>query len=245
MNDDVNRPMTSSGPKRAPDDHAGHDRQLIVGYASGDLPSEEVPAAHELVERCRRCAALVDEIGLLRTSLARDLPSPRRPRDFRLRPEDAERLRGNLLQRLLRRIGGPALAMVQPLAGAAVMIGLLLIIATAALPAFSGASGGALAPAAVSESDAGRNAASEGSGTAADDTAASPAPEASGALAPQVAGETEATDTSTKAITLEPDGPATTPDPLVVFGWLLLLLGGVVLVVRLAARRASEDPLLR
>ena len=63
MNEDVLRPMTNPGSTQMPDDHAGHDRQLVVAFASGDLPAEDVADAQALVGRCRRCAALVDEIA--------------------------------------------------------------------------------------------------------------------------------------------------------------------------------------
>ena len=85
--DDVSAPMTNPGSTHMPDDHAGHDRQLVVAFASGDLPAEDVA--------------------------------------------DAERLRGSALTRLMRRLASPRLQVLQPLAGAAMVIGLLLVVAPA------------------------------------------------------------------------------------------------------------------
>ena len=148
--DDVSAAMTHTGQTHAPDDHAGHDRQLVVAYACGDLPSEDVADARSLVARCRRCAALVDEIALISTATRRDLVAPPRPRDFRLTSADAERLHGNAITRLLRRLGSPRLQVLQPLAGAAMAIGLVLMLTTSVLPSFSGAGaapvGGARCP---------------------------------------------------------------------------------------------------
>ena len=56
--------------------------------------------------------------------MPRDLVAPSRPRDFRLTTEDAERLRGSAVTRLLHRLGGPGLKVLQPLAGAAMAIGI-------------------------------------------------------------------------------------------------------------------------
>jgi len=67
--------MTAHLSNRAADDHAGHDHQLIVAYACGDLGADEARAAVQLVEQCRRCAALDREIRLM-PSLARHLAVP-------------------------------------------------------------------------------------------------------------------------------------------------------------------------
>ncbi len=74
--DDVSAPMTHPGSTHMPDDHAGHDRQLVVAFASGDLPPDDMADAQALVARCRRCAALVDEID---PDLRCDAARPDRP----------------------------------------------------------------------------------------------------------------------------------------------------------------------
>ena len=97
---DVSEPMTNASPIHVPDDHAGHDRQLVVAFACGDLPTEDVADARALIARCRRCATLVDEIMLISAATKDALVAPPRSRDFRLTRDDAERLRGSALSRL-------------------------------------------------------------------------------------------------------------------------------------------------
>jgi hypothetical protein len=215
--------MTAHLSNRAADDHAGHDRQLIVAYACGDLGADEARDAGQLVEQCRRCAALDREIRLV-PSLARQLAAPSRRRDFRLSAADAERLRGSAVRRLLRRLGGPGLAPLQPLAGAALAIGLLLVVTTAALPVFFAGAGGA-APAAERL-----------------------APAEAPIGAPLVPGGDEGTsviDTTTLAAKIQEAPAAPGPDPALLIGAGLVALAGGVVLVRAVARRATEDPLLR
>jgi anti-sigma factor RsiW len=231
--------MTAHLSNRAADDHAGHDHQLIVAYACGDLGADEARDAGQLVEQCRRCAALDREIRLM-SSLARQLAVPPRPRDFRLSAADAERLRGSAVRRLLRRIGGPGLASLQPLAGAALAIGLLLVVTTAALPLFFAGAGGA-APAAQRELDVGAGGAQGG-------PESSLAPVAAPTEAPLAPGGDEGKsviDTTTQATMIEEAPAAPGPDPALLIGAGLVALGGAVLIVRVIARRATEDPLLR
>ena len=253
--DDVSAPMTNPGPTFVPDDHAGHDRQLVVAFACGDLPAEDVQDARALIARCRRCAALVDEIVLISAATRRDLVAPARPRDFRLTSDDAERLRGNAVGRLLRRLGSPRLQVLQPLAGAAMAIGLVLMLATSVLPSFSfGTAGAAPAPAAV-QGDTSRDTTGGEGATSGDTTGgaeiapASPltAPAASPAAAasPDIAAYSE-TDASTKANVTELAATSSTSiDPVAPIGLGLLVLGALLLLVRIVARRASKDPLLR
>ena len=231
--------MTAHLSNRAADDHAGHDHQLIVAYACGDLGADEARAAVQLVEQCRRCAALDREIRLM-PSLARHLAVPPRPRDFRLSAADAERLRGSAVRRLLRRLGGPGLAPLQPLAGAAMAIGLLMVVTTAALPIFF-AGAGATAPAAERALDAGTGGAEGG-------PEFSLAPFAAPTEAPLAPGADEGKsviDTATQATKIEEAPAAPRPDPALLIGAGLVALAGAVLIVRAVARRATEDPLLR
>jgi len=230
--------MTAHLTDRAADDHAGHDHQLIVAYACGDLGADEARDAGRLVEECRRCAALDREIRLM-PSLARHVTAPPRPRDFRLSAADAERLRGSAMRRLLRRLGGPGLAPLQPLAGAALAIGLLLVVTTAALPLFFAGAGGA-APAAERALEVGAGGAQTG-------PASTLAPLAAPTEAPAPASEEgkSVIDTATQATMVEEAPAAPGPDPALLIGVGLVALAGTVLIVRVVARRATEDPLLR
>jgi hypothetical protein len=118
---------------RPSSDHARHDRLLVARFAAGDAYSTELSDARALVDGCNDCAALADEIRLLMRATAA-LPAPRRARDFRISAEQAEALRGSLLDRLLRRLATPSLAPLRPVAGVALSLGIVLAVAGAALP---------------------------------------------------------------------------------------------------------------
>jgi hypothetical protein len=247
--DDVSEPMTSASPIHVPDDHVGHDRQLVVAFACGDLPNEDLADARALVRRCRRCAALVEEILLISAATGTVLTAPPRPRDFRLTSDEADRLRGNVLSRLLRRLGSPRLRVLQPLAGAAMAIGILLLATTAVLPGFFAASGAAPAASFVGSAigdDTARDASGGEIGAGAEMAPPSPLPLAS----PQAAASADVTtlsetDTSTKVNVMESSATETSADPVVPIALGLLVIGAVVLLVLVIARRTSRDPLLR
>ena len=59
-------------------------------------PAEQ-PEARQLVETCNDCAALATDVRLIAASMQR-LPQPRRPRDFRLTAEQAQRARGSAVE---------------------------------------------------------------------------------------------------------------------------------------------------
>lgn len=248
--DDVSAPMTHPGSTHVPDDHAGHDRQLVVAFASGDLPAEDVADAQALVARCRRCAALVDEIARISDAMRFDLVAPPRPRDFRISSADAERLRGSGLTRLMRRLASPRLQVLQPLAGAAMVVGLLLVAATAVPLGFSSA-GAAPAPSTLESAtgdDTARDAAGGAQAPAAGELAplVSPAGEpAASALAAESPDIAAYTDTSTKANAVELATTSPPVDPVIPVGAGLVIVGALLLIARLEARRATRDPLLR
>lgn len=163
--------------------HSNHDPLLIARYAARDVDAAEARIAERMVGECTDCAALVaDLVTITRTVAA--VPTPRRPRDFRISPEQAAAVRGSFLERILRRFAMPSTAVLQPLAGAAVAIGLVLVVVGGTLP---GTSPAPMAPApaqysAGSEPSAGP--ANEG------DAAASPAASAGApiaSVAPQTA----------------------------------------------------------
>jgi len=245
--DDVSAPMTNAGPTHVPDDHAGHDRQLVVAFACGDLPAEDAADARALIARCRRCAALVDEIALISAATVRDLVAPPRPRDFRLTSDDADRLRGNAITRLLRRLGSPRLQVLQPLAGAAMAIGIVLLVTTAVLPSLGSAGA---APAALTTigsavgDETARDAAGGGSEAVPGNGQVAPAASAAAAESPDIAAYSE-TDASTKANVTELAETVPPVDPVLPIGLGLLVVGALVLLIRVLAQRASKDPLLR
>jgi hypothetical protein len=112
--------------------HDRHDRVLVARYAAGDAYELEIDDAKQLVDSCADCAALASDIRFISARTA-ELPAARRPRDFRISPEQAEQLRGSWLDRLMRNISAPGATVIRPLAGAALAIGIALVV-VGALP---------------------------------------------------------------------------------------------------------------
>jgi hypothetical protein len=75
-----------------PNAHANHDESLVVRLYGDDLGAPERSRALELVAGCEECTALFADLGQIAAATAA-LPTPARPRDFSLTPEDAARLR--------------------------------------------------------------------------------------------------------------------------------------------------------
>ncbi len=75
-----------------PVQHADHDLERLVAFTDRQLDAPEAALAADQVAACADCARLVDDLRVL-SAADRALPTPLRPRDFRLTPADAERLR--------------------------------------------------------------------------------------------------------------------------------------------------------
>jgi hypothetical protein len=75
-----------------PNAHANHDESLVVRLYGDDLGAPERSRALDLVAGCEECAALFADLGQIAAATAA-LPTPARPRDFSLTPQDAARLR--------------------------------------------------------------------------------------------------------------------------------------------------------
>lgn len=117
-------------------DHSNHDRLLIARYAARDVDAAEAGTAETMVAECTDCAVLIaDLVTITRTVAA--VSTPRRTRDFRISAEQAAAVRGSILERVLRRFAMPSTAVLQPLAGAAVAIGLVLVVVGGTLPGSS------------------------------------------------------------------------------------------------------------
>ena len=135
--------------------HDRHDLELVARLAAGDLGPGEVVAARERLASCDACAALAADLRAIATA-TRQLGSAAvraasagsaglivAPRDFRLTAADAARLRR---RRFLGRPGvsawpaGPA----RGVGGALATLGLVGLLVSTLLPAFSG--GAASAP---------------------------------------------------------------------------------------------------
>lgn len=113
--------------------HAGHDRVLVAALAAGDLAGGERDSAVLLVARCADCRSLHDDLlAIARTTAG--LPPAARPRDFRLSPEQAARLRPAGWRRLAAFLASPRLSVARPLGLGLTTIGLAGLLFTT-LPA--------------------------------------------------------------------------------------------------------------
>lgn len=106
-----------------PSDHPQHDLLVIAAFADRGATGEEADLARAQIATCTDCAALHADLVSLATA-TRQLPPVERPRDFRLRPIDAQRLRPNLIRRLFGSFGTPRDGFSRPLAAGLTTLGL-------------------------------------------------------------------------------------------------------------------------
>ena len=120
-------------PSHAPDHHQ-HDPLLVAQAAAGDpLDPERAAQAQAWLATCPHCAALPADLHTVSMAVAAE-PVPRRRRDFRLAPEQAEQLQGNALTRFLRRLSAPRAPGYAPAAAGVLSIGLLFLVVGYAWP---------------------------------------------------------------------------------------------------------------
>jgi hypothetical protein len=116
-------------------DHDLHDRLLVAALAAGDLAATDRDHALALTRSCAACAELHDDLLAIARATAAVPPIAARPRDFRLSPGDAARLRPSGLRGLLDRLAGARRAVTRPLGAGLATIGLVgLLVGNA--PAF-------------------------------------------------------------------------------------------------------------
>ncbi|MBX3031517.1 MAG: hypothetical protein KF809_15330 [Chloroflexi bacterium] len=132
--------MRPASPPAA--EHASHDRWLVVRAATdpADLTPDETVEARRLLRDCIECTTLASDLGIISHAMA-TLPVPARPRDFRITPEQAASARGSLLTRLGRWIAAPRQAVLRPVAGAALAMGLVLVVVSPMVPSQGDPSG--------------------------------------------------------------------------------------------------------
>lgn len=104
-------------------DHAQHDLLVIAALADRGATGDEADPARAQIAACSDCAALHADLVSLATA-TRQLPPIERPRDFRLRSVDAQRLRPNLIRRLFGSFGTPRDGFSRPLAAGLTTLGL-------------------------------------------------------------------------------------------------------------------------
>ena len=126
--------------------HAAHDTMLVASLADHSLDASERAAAEALVASCGLCAALHADLLALRAA-TRAMPTPARPRDFRLTREDAERARPTGWRRWVAAFGTSRDVVSRPLAMGLTTLGLVGLLA-ASLPSVLMTGGATSLPAA-------------------------------------------------------------------------------------------------
>jgi hypothetical protein len=181
-------------PRRS---HADHDFELVAAHAAGDLDGAQRESADALLASCAECRQLADDLRAIARATAA-LPAPARTRDFRLRPEDAARLRPRGWRRLAAALGSSRLELTRPIAPVLMTLGVVGLLVSG-IPLLQGSASSA-APqfervGAAAGSDAARASAADAS--AAPAAAASPA--ASGNALPDSGGGAKSAAPSGKA----------------------------------------------
>jgi hypothetical protein len=123
--------------------HPAHDTMLVAALVDDLVPAGEREGAQQLVDTCGRCAELHDDLLALRAA-TRALPTPPRPRDYRLTAADVDRLRPTGLRRWIAAIGSSRDAFTRPLAIGLTTLGIVgLVVSGAPLLSFGGATSSA------------------------------------------------------------------------------------------------------
>jgi len=124
--------------------HDRHDPMLVVSLAAGDLAGTDRDRATDLIRECPECARLHDDlIAIARATAA--LPAAASPRDFRITPEQAERLRPTGWRRFVAAFGAPRFS--RQLGVGMATLGLAGLLLSALPPLQIGLGGSAAAPA--------------------------------------------------------------------------------------------------
>lgn len=135
--------------------HDRHDLELVARLAAGDRGPGEAVAARDLLAACDACASLAADLraiatatrevgsAAVRAASVASAGSAVAPRDFRLTVADAARLRRRGFLGRAGRSAWPA-GLARGIGGALAILGLVGLVVSAGLPAFSG--GAASAP---------------------------------------------------------------------------------------------------
>jgi hypothetical protein len=116
------------------DAHEQHDPLLVAQYAANDpLDEAQLREAAQLVSSCAQCAELAADLRVLSGVVAWE-PVPPRRRDFRITAEQAQKARGNSLQRFMQRLALPQATSLRPVAAGVMSLGLLFVVAGSVWP---------------------------------------------------------------------------------------------------------------
>ena len=247
-------------------EHRRHDRLLVTRFAMGDAYPSEHDEASTLVANCADCAELAADVKLIASSVSR-VPTAPRTRDFMITAEQADKLRGGRVSRWLRSLGTPGWAMLRPVAGVALSIGLVMAVVGAGVPGMQqagefatdsnqvNAPAAAASPAAPPEPDSTQPPSDMGPVSAPvsgnGDVNGQEAPEGSPLTATENLNEAYLRPSPEARTAADGDGQVavprvdTTRDLLVYGGLAIATLSLALLALALVARRYFADPLLR
>lgn len=250
-----------------PPNHSDHDRLLIASFADRSVSETDRSLAGAQIAGCGACARLHSDLVAL-AAATRSLPTPARPREFTLTPEDADRLRIRGWRRILSIFGSAGDAFSRPLAIGLTTLGLAgLLVGTVPALVPMGAPASMSTAGAPQERAAGEGAAGAAPGAAAlppepleapaptqpadpGDAAASSLPAALDPLLAEASEEPDQLFAGAENTQLdgEPDatrdlfgGEPTGPSPMLIVALLLLLSGLALFVLRWAGRRAAAS----
>jgi hypothetical protein len=236
--------------------HADHDLLVIAAGTDPDADSAARTAAVRQAADCTECDELARDLRAIAAglqSLPRSIPVPA-ARDFRISPDQARRLqRGNGLRRLLRPFGPGGLPSLRPMAAAFTTLGVAGLLFTLVLPGMTGvrmssqaAPGAVGAPAGAGDAAASIPTTKENASTfvPAAPGVALGSPAAAGSPASvdygtrgsvQIVQQPPSQDTATPTAT--PSASVSSWSPTAVLSVVLLAVGIMLFVLRLAAYR--------
>ncbi len=137
--------------------HESHDAELVARFSAGDATTAEVDEAQRWIETCPECSALASDLRAI-ASATREMSAlagagvPAAPRDFRLTPGDAARLRRPRPWQIFGTLRAPGA--LRGLGGALATLGLVGLLVGAGLPALLGGVGGSAASGSAEGPDA-------------------------------------------------------------------------------------------
>ena len=135
--------------------HDRHDPMLVAALAADDLAGTHRDQAIDLTRTCAECATLHDDLlALARATASVPPPIATRPRDFRLTPADAARLRPGGWRRLVGAVSSSRVIFSRPLGAGLATLGLVGLLVGNVQLSMGSSAGAAPAPQAAASAAA-------------------------------------------------------------------------------------------
>jgi hypothetical protein len=135
--------------------HDRHDPMLVAALAADDLAGTDRDQAIDLTRTCAECATLHDDLlALARATASVPPPIAARPRDFRLTPADAARLRPSGWRRLVAAASSSRVIFSRPLGAGLATLGLVGLLVGNVQLSMGSSAGAAPAPQAAASAAA-------------------------------------------------------------------------------------------